>query len=209
MKTKIAFKPWVGKNYEQGFLGTGKKVMVLGESHYSYTPEAPNKSSGGKKENLTVDAIEDFVHSSEWEPYKNTYIKFERALAGKEVPKEERAAVWDSILFYNYVQTTIGTARQAPTGEDFKSSRDLFFEVVNQYQPDYIIVWGRRLYNHLPQEGKQGEELMLNWNGTEFFEETWEYTLDNGHTVKIMSVYHPSCGFSWDYWHEFIVKFVR
>ena len=30
------FKPWVGKNYKTGGIFNGKKVMILGESHYGF-----------------------------------------------------------------------------------------------------------------------------------------------------------------------------
>ena len=98
----VSFLPWVGENYESGIKGynedgviygteddPGKRILVLGESHYCADPN-------DAKEGLTREILEDFVYSkSEHEPYKNTYIKFERALAGRVIDEEERKKLWN------------------------------------------------------------------------------------------------------------------
>ncbi|MDL2303756.1 uracil-DNA glycosylase family protein [Bacteroides sp. OttesenSCG-928-D19] len=194
----IQFIPWVGKTYEQGV--NGKKIMILGESHYCNHPSEAIAT-------LTIDVIQDlFDPNSEHEGYKNTYTKFERALIGKPLSWKEKESVWNSVIFYNYVQTPISGARQSPTTQEFASSEEAFFEVLNKYQPDCIIAWGKRLYNNLPRRGKQAADLLL---PDDKYSETWSYTLENGRVVEILPITHPSAAFSPEYWYKAIQMFLN
>ena len=96
MKYKsILFEPWVGKDYTTGGV-FNKKVLVLGESHYC------NDLNSGKckkcvKVNMrsecfsqTQDVIEEFVNDYRGESYQQTFLCFERALAGRELTQNER-----------------------------------------------------------------------------------------------------------------------
>lgn len=195
---KLVFKPWIGKQYSKGI--SGKRVMVLGESHYCERAEDAVPS-------MTSDIIMDlFDNDSEHEPYKNTYTKFERALMGREVAFDEKEKVWNSVAFYNYVQHPIDKARKAPTAEEFASSEKLFFEILEELKPDCAIVWGKRLYSNLPNKGAQQSDIVLA-NGDMI--ETWGYKLSNGKIVKFLPIYHPSAGFAWDYWHEAIDLLIK
>ena len=37
----------------------------------------------------------------------------------------------------------------------------------------------------------------------------WRYKIIDGKTIKVLPIYHPSVGFSWEYWHEVIVEFFK
>lgn len=192
-ESHIHFLPWVGKRYYEGI--GGKKILVLGESHYCAKPEDDTPF-------VTRKVIENLLDpAAEHESYKNTYTKFERALAGKVLDWQGKVDLWNSVIFYNFVQRPMTGPRISPEPGDFKDSYAAFFEVLEEYRPDCIIVWGKRLYNNLPQEGHQGPDLQLP-DGT--FQETWIYTLSGGKRVHVMPVLHPSSGFSWDFWHEAI-----
>ncbi len=190
--------PFVGRQYEKGICG--KRVMVLGESHYCAHPEEAVPG-------LTISIIKDlFDPTSEHEPYKNTYTKFERALAGKALSFPEKEAVWNSVLFYNYVQCPITGARVSPTSQEFASSEAAFFEVLEQYRPHCVIAWGKRLYNNLPRRGYQLPDLLLP-DGDSL--ETWAYPLRNGHVVAVLPVTHPSAAFVPEYWYKVIQQFIN
>lgn len=214
----VHFLPWVGKNYELGIksvgengviYGTdkdpGKRILVLGESHYCADKEDAVKD-------LTIKVIDDFVYSeSEHEPYKSTYIKFERSLAGHVINKKERKELWSHLMFYNYVQVPMIGPRISPTGLDIIDSRAPFFEVITKYEPDIIIVWGKRLFNSLPNNLFQyrgfENESFKHTDG--YVVTTWSYKIDEDKTVLLLPIYHPSTGFSWDYWFEIISHFVN
>lgn len=191
------FLPWVGKEYQKGI--QGKRVLILGESHYCADPAEAIPT-------LTQDIIKDlFDKHSVHEPYKNTYTKFAKALAGTDLDFEDKERIWNMVAFYNYVQTPISGARVSPTPQEFQNSDDAFFETLEQLQPEYVIVWGKRMYDNLPNQGVKGTYLKA--KGEDSLE-TWTYTLNNGNTVKLLGITHPSAGFSWDWWHKMIMTFI-
>ena len=193
----VKFLPWVGDRYQIGW--NGRRIMVLGESHYC-------PSSEEAVPQITNRVMADLLDTnSEHEGYKNTFTKFANALMGKSLSFDEKKAFWHSVLFYNYVQIPLPAARLAPSEEDFAKSETAFFEVLDTYQPDYIIVWGKRLYNHLPRQGYQLPDLILpDGDGIE----TWAYKTSAGRVVQVLSVTHPSAGFASDYWYEAMQAFI-
>ena len=196
-KRKYRTLPWVGQNYEQGDYSHGKRVLVLGESHYCESPDefVPE---------ITINIIKDLLDpNSEHEAYKNTYTKFAKAYSGifGKLEESDKVRIWHSLAFYNYVQFPITGPRTAPTEQEFRDSEAAFWDVLEYLQPDLIIVWGQRLYNHLPDSGHQGPDVPA---GDGKSVETWEYTLLNGHTVRVLPINHPSSGFNPEKWHKVI-----
>lgn len=195
----VHFLPWVGTNYAKG--KSGYKIMALGESHYCANPETEAIPT------LTQEIIADLTDvNSPHEHYKNTYTKFERALQGEVVVPADKLQFWNAILFYNFVQQPISGARVAPTSEQFEESEDAFFEVLEQYRPDIILVWGQRLYNHLPQVNEKSKTITFS-DGTS--SSCLSYQLADGHIVRVLQITHPSAGFDWCYWHKVIIEFIK
>jgi len=197
---KILFRPWVGAFYRGGI--QGKKVLVLGESHYC-------ANASDAYADMTIDIIKDLMApSSEFEEYKNTYTKFAEAISGRKLSWNsfsELERIWNSIAFYNFVQEPISGARVSPTTAQFRDSDEAFFQVLENLRPDVVIAWGTRLYNNLPQKGTQGPDTPTpDGNGVE----TWTYTISGGHVVKVLPITHPSAGFSPEYWNSVIEAFL-
>ena len=193
--SKIFFQPWVGTEYKSGGV-YGKKVLVLGESHYGDSPDSTDD---------TIGTIKEFVYEYWGAPYQQTFLCFERALAGRELNQEEREQLWNSIMFYNYFQKSTTGPRTEPDMTAQKESEEAFRELLESYQPDAIIVWGQRLYNILPA-----------WDGTESSIEVdgdscpvWYYPI-KGKSIPAMRVYHPSApaGKNWELWHQFHKAFI-
>ena len=141
------FHPWVGPNYSSG--GTfGKRIMVLGDSHYCGTPCGKCGVNPNLKCNrLTSDVIGWCLNPKvEREGWMNTYLKFERSLVGHETTPEESRKIWNSIVFYNFLQVALHGPREAGTLEQHQASIVPFFSILNTYQPDLLIVWGKRLW---------------------------------------------------------------
>ena len=77
-------------------------------------------------------------------------------------------------------------------------------EALDKYQPEYVVVWGKRLWDKMPGERWQdGEPIVVDGCSTA----TGAYLLNNGRRVKTMAVNHPSVGYSWDYWYRVLEKF--
>lgn len=188
----VHFKPWVGECYNQATV----KILVLGESHYCGKPE-------DDKENLTQEIINDFLNpNSEFEPYKNTYTKFTRALAGYKVPKEELKDIWDYVMFYNYVQFPISGPRQSPTNEQFTVSDKAFRQIIKQYKPDVVIVWGKRLFSYLPSS----DDSILFVSAIPVTIRKYKFNKDN---FVALEMTHPSSAYIWSFWHEAIEKVLK
>lgn len=185
--------------------GFGPKLLVLGDSHYC---EDPSDATPEMTRDLILDLYDP---NSKHEGYKNTYIKFERALAGKALDFGEKKELWNSLMFYNYVQEPMPGPRIKPTYEQFENSIPLFFKVLEEYQPDCVIAWGKRLYNNLPPDnGHKVPQLTVPGAG-DF--DIWAYDVPFGssgskRTIPVMKILHPSSSFSPMFWHTVISAFL-
>lgn len=209
---KVFYKPWIGKDYQSGGI-FNKKILVLGESHYCGRIINEGCSNCGNLNitekycrEFTSNVISGFIsREREHEPWMNTYIKFERALYGIKTNKEQREKIWNSVMFYNYVQNGIKETRTKPSKQEFDNSIDSFFEVLEEYRPDCVISWGKRLFGEIPD---------FNWNYLPFESNNEKidggyYLLKGGGKVDLLSIYHPSSGFPWEYWHKIIRDFLE
>lgn len=198
------FHPWVGPNYSFGGI-FGKRIMVLGDSHYCGTPCGKCGINPNPQCNrLTSDVIGWCLDPNcEREVWMKTYLKFERSLVGHETTSEESRKIWDSIVFYNFLQVALYGPREAGTPEQYQASVGPFFNVLNIYQPDLLIVWGKRLWGNLPGENWiDGSDVLVDG----YQVENGYYLLDNGKKVRAICVCHPSVGYSWDFWYKVIVS---
>jgi hypothetical protein len=201
---KVFFEPWVGENYETGGV-FGKRVMALGESGYCFKEceECGAINRRDECSGITKDVIKAFLDpNSEFEPWMNTFTKFERTFNNKELNYEEKKQFWQSIIFYNYLQTALNGPRIKPDKELYAKSFDPFIEVLELYKPDLIIVWGQQLFNALPEgNGKEGSPLIIEGN---LYDKCWIYTLNDAHQVKLYAIDHPSSSFPREYMHLII-----
>ena len=205
--SEIHFLPWVGQYYgKENFLN--KKVMVLGESVHcghrcSPCDGCPNFTIG-----CVLDHLNDNVYDEQgkYQKWANTYKKFESALIGRKLLMEERPLAWDAIVFYNYFQTALDFSRQPLGGNiEYNRAAECLMSMLQEYEPDRVIVWGRRLWNHLPN---------INWFNRPTIEHDGiisptGYYLINGKEFPFMLINHPSSGFSWDIWHKNIKEFLE
>lgn len=205
----VFFHPWVGKNYPNGGI-FGKKILVLGESHYCGSPNCMGRCGlkdfpEGCEDLTTTGVIEKYLSGfkDKWTP---TFRKFERSLVNKETTIEESNEIWQSLAFYNYLQIAMTDTRQGGEYEDYQEAGQAFFEVCEKLLPDLIIVWGTgRLYNNMVDKfWEPGKELIVDGysvlNGY--------YILPNGKKIRVIAVWHPSTsrGYSWDWWYKVLGK---
>lgn len=206
----VFFEPWIGKDYETGGIFS-KKILVLGESHYCGNPECNGKCGfrdfpEGGCEDFTHNTVIGYLNGAKG-GWTSTYLKFEKSLydASKENNFKERdERIWNSLAFFNFLQVDMVEARKGGTPEDYEEGRKAFLEVINELEPDLIIVWGTtRLYNNLPGRADgwmDGEEFVVdNWSVPNGY-----YQLKSGKKSRVIAVYHPSTGYSWDWWYKVI-----
>lgn len=183
------FKPWVGTNYSTGF--NGKKILVLGESHYCGEGcENCGIVNGNVCESFTSDVINEFLNyklgNAAHKRWMNTFTKFVNVIHGDNVESLKHLAFWNSVIFFNYVQRALDGPRISPTVIDFEKSKVAFYEVIGNFNPDLIIVWGKRLWDRMPDDGAWGDQIHPNFNNKYYY-----YTVANK-TIPAFYIYHPS-----------------
>lgn len=169
----VKYLPFVGDQYEDGIsfndngelvLGKkekpGKRVLVLGESHY-----CDEDLSDEKLSSFTRNVLDCYLDSEERYSWMRTFVKFERALSNTVTNFEDRNSIWNHLMFYNYLQRPLRGTRMAGDSEDYEEAKAPFFAILEQYQPDCIIVWGRRLFENLPN-GKEGKYMPIKTNNS-------------------------------------------
>ena len=155
MSSNIFFQPFVGKDYANGGI-FGKRIMILGESHYCDEECVDCGDCRLHREcmNFTQQVLDDYLNENkERQNWMRTFLKFERSLVGEETDQAMRLKIWNSVVFFNYLQAAMGGPREAGTAEQYHLAGKAFFEVIEKYQPEYVIVWGKRLWNNLPNVG--------------------------------------------------------
>lgn len=217
---QINFYPWVGDNYLEGL--SGKRVLVLGESHYCPKQLAPDgicypccEKHKMTKElgcfSQTEDGIYEYAsnYNDTRERYQQTYLCFERAVYGKRIEEQsEHHNFWHHVAFYNYVQYAQKKSRVPLEPGKAEDSSEAFRNVLDILQPDCIIVWGIRLWKLL---GWNRFEILIPAEPVEKYGYTPTYNYNfKGKLIPAMAVYHPSSsiGKDWLYWHEFYKKFI-
>ena len=217
-EASVKFLPFVGDNYEHGIsfdkdgnlvLGTeenqGKKVLVLGESHYCDGDccDCGNFKLHKECAEFTRNVINEYLdESKERQNWMRTFLTFERALSNAD-PNIDSNSIWNHLIFYNYLQRPLRGTRMAGGSKDYENAATPFYAILKMFKPDCVIVWGRRLFANLPYKHGEEGEYMPSIDSC-----TWNYQI-YGHTIKVLPIYHPSVGFSWDYWHEVIVDFLK
>lgn len=209
-KAGVKFLPFVGDQYSYGIsfndngelvLGTeakpGKKVLVLGESHY-----CDEDLSDEELSSFTREVLDCYLKSEERYSWMRTFLKFERALSNADTNIDSKS-IWNHLMFYNYLQCPLRGLRMAGDSRRYEDATTPFFAILKKYKPDYIIVWGRRLFVNLPSENVREGEYMPSIEIN-----IWSYQID-GHTIMVLPVVHPSGGFLWGYWHEVIVELLK
>ena len=211
----VKFRPWVGENYHTDGI-FGKKILVLGESHYCKEDKNRNPacialghcSYDCMNEDCysqTQDELEIISNNYTGERYQQSFMTTAKSVMGKELTNAEVSLFWKNVAFYNYMQhSQSGPTRPIEFNHDYSEA---FREVLESLMPDYIIVWGVRLW----------KTFLPGWNGV-----SSEITLENGDKAPVWTynikekeihaicVHHPCIGKGrdWRYWHQFYKEFL-
>jgi len=196
MSTEIKFRPWVGNRYESSPFG--KKILILGESHYGW------KGSGN------IDEQPDVTERVVSEQLAGNYIKrfwtnIATAFLNRKPTLADKREFWNSVAFYNYVQCSVGDrARIRPTSDKWQSGESAFFEVLESLTPKLIVVLGYALWDHLPIANSERSSKL---SGHDYIR-TRRYLFDAG-SAFVINVKHPSTGFNGLKWHPCISEAIQ
>lgn len=186
----VFFYPRVGKDYNKGF--NGVNLLILGESHYcgEGCPNCGNPLNNNCFD-FTINALDRYIDykkgKGEHEYWMNTFTRFTNILLEEQVDNKILINFWDSVIFYNYVQSSTEGPRISPTSIQFEESKNAFIEVIDEYEPDLILVWGERLWNKMPSIGRWGSENILDKTNGRFY-----YYKGKNKEIPAYCIYHPS-----------------
>lgn len=183
----LYFQPWVGRDYRTSPL-FGARVLVVGESHYGN--EAWNYPE------FTIDCVKEQVEGL---GTKSFWTNIALTFLGRMPTPDDKLAFWNSVAFYNYVQTLVGPeARMRPKREMWPRSEDAFAQVLDELQPEFALLLGYALWDNAPDlDGRAGPEIAgAAQTGT------WLYPLRSGGSCLAYGIRHPSSGFNGRQWHD-------
>jgi hypothetical protein len=214
--TTVQFEPWRGTKYETGI--TGHRILVLGESHYhSCNGEegcSDEISRDGHHRNLTFDVVNWWIDNPHRSPLSYRV---------PELFQMTKAEFWDSVAFYNYLQTFAGpVARHRPKEEQWAddNSAKAFQSVLDSIQPDRILVLGKDTWTNLPSSQttlfcapipENRLQLQNNVGSRNAADEiAYWYGASSGNMALAMPIVHPSAfGFSSADWIPSIDLWLR
>jgi len=201
----VKLRPWVGSLYNSTGLN-GRKLMILGESHYCGDCDTCKKIN--EKCDFTTWVIENYLlyknGKVKFAPSMNTFTKFVNVFYGKHCNREIITNFWNSIIFYNYVQKSLKGPRMSPTNEMFKNSLPAFYEILKEYNPDIIIIWGERLWNNLPKNGYWSENKIFDEKGGKL------YFYNNGKkNIPAYLIYHPSSSYFGYKYSKYLLELMK
>ncbi|MEA2977487.1 MAG: hypothetical protein QOF19_3007 [Alphaproteobacteria bacterium] len=185
----VHFLPWKGRDYENQSV----RILILGESHYSSQDESSDFT-----ERLTLQYM-----NGEWN--HRFWTQISQAITGKSAREIDRHKFWNSVAFYNYVQTIgVSQPREKPSDALFHESEPAFFEVLDCLRPTHMLAFGFRLWERLP--ALEDESLSFVCDGQPHrygnYRRSWG-------RVLATAIRHPSSAFSAPQWYPTICQFLQ
>lgn len=192
----VRFVPWVGKTYQiEGFMG--RKVLVLGESHYHSNEEESSEPY------WTCLCVAEQVATS----YRSRFwTGIAKAFLGKIPDLTQRQTFWQSVAFYNYVQEVVGGGpRIRPTPKMWKSAETGFQSVLDALQPDVVVALGWSMWSWLPHEAVHSVKKKVAGVAVE----VCGYRCGENKIATTISLPHPSSvGFNGATWYSVLKHYI-
>ena len=111
--SEVKFEPWIGANYATtGFRGL--RLMLLGESHYG--PEHHLRPS------VTAETVRWLGQKAKARFFTTIACALLGLTAAHQLKAEDRAAVWEDVVFYNFVQEFVPSAGGRPSPDAWRTA---------------------------------------------------------------------------------------
>ena len=229
----VKFLPWVGEYYKEGEGFQGKKILVLGDSHYCAKDENRNEKCRSKGDcsyecmndncyKMTQNLIQDEYigyrsRRSKSAGHLQTILTFEKNLFGYTPSPQQSIDFWNRVVFYNYIQHSQykPRGRRKIEAEEIDDYRKAFQEVLAKYDPDYIIIWSKFLFTRdwLPNGASESPDYTLKaeYNGIIYDAPVRTFKSDSGKLIQAIIIQHPCCRFGKDQvkWHILLKAFLE
>lgn len=168
----LTFKPWIGASYGKPDSCFSKKILIIGESFY-LTDENRNNS-----QDFCIGLFGQVIETRCKKWGTKFFQRLFYPLAGKRsyhASKEEWAAVWNSIAYNVYLQTTeLSKSRQKTSQAAWDKAPAALLATIEECRPDAIIITSKGAYSH--------------WNN-------YAYNNSNIPDLPVKGITHPSSRF--------------
>lgn len=156
---QVYFRPWIGADYGKGSRWN-VSLLLLGEAHYDSTEDEVTPR-------FTQQCIEAHASGKLQDAYWTNVMNTVLGESGSP-SADERQAFWDSVAFYNYVQQMVGSGPTNRVAEQmWRDAEAPFLEVVRELEPECILVFGKKLWNELPEPDDWGPVVSIDNEQTE------------------------------------------
>ena len=178
------FRPFIGSTFKEG------GIMLVGEAHIC--GECSCDECLINKDQVCINGHIALVERQISKGDVQTYARFEKEFLGAEIRDvKKREAFWNQFFFTNFLPISMPQSGDAPEGRFYSDEcRERFLNLVKQYKPARILVWGERTWNNLPGDPKSGmwsKEHISEYGGFD----VWELNLDDVKS-KVLTIYHPA-----------------
>ena len=195
------FQPWVGPSYAAAGVA-GLRLMVLGESHYSWPEMDP-----AKERETTRIVVRDEIAGAHHHPFLARVAEVVLGPAQGRSRSQETEFL-NAVAFYNYVQEFVGgRPRIRPTAGAWKRAQAYLPQVLDTLQPDLVVACGRQLYEHLKRIPDFSSDGVF---GADKLTPSRCLPLGNGRKAVLGLIYHPaSWGFRVGPWHRRFLEYAE
>ena len=146
----VKILPYVGGEYSRSNR-FGLSILILGESHYSNNGSPLNRE-------FTQEVVQEVIDGANYPFFTKTVGVFHGAWPNHGL----RRQFWTSVVFYNFIQETVGPRpRIRPTDAMWRAAGPALEEVLIQYEPGFVLVLGKQLWENLPIPLKPGPTVTL------------------------------------------------
>ncbi len=151
------YKPWVGANIEKR--QDKRRIFFLGESHHKEDGEEDTPS-------FTIDVVTSYIENDGDSGGKRWHGFFTRCLHLLDgntgwIPPDERERAWSELIFYNYIQKSLGPdyRGKSPLAEEWERAKKTLPCVLMNLKPTHIIVLGCRLWKAVDHDDDRIESV--------------------------------------------------
>lgn len=194
----VFFRPWVGSQYGQPNSVFSNKILILGDSHYTDEEEIGELDSQQQSSDFTTGVMTDYLDESIKGNWKSTFTKFMNSFVQGTAHEEcLREQLWNSVMFYNYLQIPAGSKPRLTQHYNYNedTDRNAFLEVIREYAPDIIISWGNKVWDAIPEDFGSGCYIANDVHSDCFYTYPFE-----GREVKVLGINHPSSAYESSRW---------
>jgi hypothetical protein len=194
----LNFQPWISEKFKKGE-GKYGRLLILGESHYIWEDGNKENKDLDQGNHFTSDVVQDFLDG-------NYDLPFFRNL-GLLFKPSDKFELWKEVAFANAIQRGLSGPDDQPTQEDIRTVKRAFWLLVENLEPDKILVCSKRMWNNWVPEDPNRSRFVKHIQANGKHSTIWQYQIPNKNCLA-MGIKHPSKYFSPNGWRPIVMDFL-